>query len=54
MIAVISIGSLAGGTAVSCLSDRLPMRRGGAELLGGLLLVIGLALIGFGVSPLFR
>lgn len=54
MIAAFSIAGLAGGTAVSCFADRLPVRREHGELLGGLLLVAGLALIGFGLSPIFR
>lgn len=50
-MALLSVASLAGGTAVSCFADHLPIPTPRAELLGGLLLVFGLAVIGCGLSP---
>ncbi len=54
MIAAFSIAGLAGGTVFSCFADYLPFHRKHGELLGGVCLVAGLALIGFGLSPIFR
>lgn len=53
-MALLSVASLAGGTAVSCLAERLPIETARAELIGGLLLVFGLAVLGCGLSPLLR
>ena len=50
-MAFLSVASLAGGTAVSCFADRLPITAPRAEMLGGLMLVFGLAVIGCGLSP---
>ncbi len=50
-MAFLSVASLAGGTAVSCLADRLPIATARAELFGGLMLVFGLAVVGCGLSP---
>ena len=50
-MAFLSVASLAGGTAVSCFADMLPIQTPRAELLGGLMLVFGLVVIGCGLSP---
>ncbi len=54
MIAAISIASFAGGTAVSCCADRLPVSRSIAEFAGGVLLIASLVLIGLGIAPACR
>ena len=54
MIAAFSMAGLAGGTAVSCLVDRLPVDRAQAEFIGGLLLIVGLVTIGVGIAPICR
>ena len=54
MIAAFSIASFAGGSAVSCLSTRLPISQARVEFVGGVLLIVGLVLVGVGLGPIFR
>ena len=54
MIAAFSIASFAGGSAMSCLSARLPTSQARGEFVGGVLLILGLVLVGVGLSPLYR
>jgi hypothetical protein len=54
MIAAFSIASFAGGSAVSCLSTRLPISQARGEFVGGVLLIVGLVLVGVGLGPIFR
>ena len=54
MIAAFSIASFAGGSALSCLSQRLPIDQARGEFVGGLLLIVGLVLVGVGLAPIYR
>ncbi len=53
MLALMSMTSFAGGTLAACVADRVPGARTQLQLLGGVLLVLGLVLVGTGL-PLFR
>ena len=54
MIAAFSIASFAGGSAMSCMTARLPINQARGEFVGGILLIAGLVLVGVGLAPIFR
>ena len=54
MIAAFSIASFAGGSAMSCLSARLPISPARGEFVGGVLLIVGLVMVGVGLGPMYR
>ena len=46
MIVVLTVSSLAGGTMLACVSDRYPRIAKRLEVLAGIAIVFGLAMIG--------
>jgi len=53
MLIIMSALSLVGGTLLACGADKLHVDRAMLERCGGLMIILGLALIGGGL-PLFR
>lgn len=53
-MAWLSVASLTIGVVISCFADQIPIPTQHAELIGGLFIVAGLAIVGVGLSPLFR